>query len=133
MNDSDYLKKKAGEWFRKGGSDLRSAEILIKDFQPPTDTICFHCQQAAEKYLKGYLTLNNIEFIKSHDLDYLLKLCIDNDRNFESFREIILILNKYGIEPRYPADIPIYYSVEEAKKAIDLTEEFIGFMGEKNQ
>ena len=130
MNDDDYLKEKAREWFKKGDNDIRSAEILIKDIQPPTDTVCFHCQQAVEKYLKGYLTLKGIEFIKSHDLDYLLKLCVDSNREFESFRETALTLNKYGIETRYPADIPIYYPPEEAKKAIDLTKGIINFIRE---
>ncbi len=32
------------------------------------------------------------------------------------------------IEPRYPADIPIYYSVEETKTAIKLAEEIIRFI-----
>lgn len=131
MTEDEYIKEKAGEWFKKGDSDIRSAEILIKDGQPPTDTVCFHCQQGVEKYLKGYLTLKGSDFIKSHDLDYLLKLCVDSDREFESFRETVLILNKYGIEPRYPADIPIYYPVEEAKKAIDLAKETIEFVKKK--
>ena len=76
------------------------------------------------------MILKNVEFIKSHDLDYLLKLCVDSDRKFENFRETVLTLNKYGIEPRYPADIPIYYSPEEAKKAIDLTKGIINFIRE---
>lgn len=131
MDNKDYLKERAEDWLRKADSDSRSAEILARDAQPPTDTICFHCQQAVEKYLKGYLALKDIDFIKSHDLDYLLKLCIDSDADFETYRETVLILNKYGIEPRYPADIPVYYSLEEAKKAIDLTEKIISFIRKK--
>lgn len=92
------------------------------------DTACFHCHQAAEKYLKGYLTSKDIQFAKSHDLDYLSKLCTETCNEFESLREEILILNKYGIESRYPADIPLYYSVEETKKSIDLAKEIIGFI-----
>ena len=128
MNADDYLIQKAEEWFKKGDSDLRSAGILMKDEQPPTDTICFHCQQAAEKYLKGYLTLKGIDFIKSHDLDYLLKLCIDTGGEFETLRDAVLTLNKYGIEPRYPADIPVFYSVEEATKAKDLAIDMMRFI-----
>lgn len=128
MNEDNYLKEKAKEWFWKGDNDLRTAEIVIKDEHPPTDTICFHCQQAVEKYLKGYLTFQGVEFLKSHDLDYLLKLCLESHKGFEEYREPALILNKYGIEPRYPADIPVYYSVEEAKKAIGLAKEITQFI-----
>lgn len=128
MNESNFHHQKAGEWFKKGDSDLRSAEILIKEEHPPTDTACFHCQQAAEKYLKGYLTLQKVDFLKSHDLDYLLKLCKESNHKFVDYEEAALVLNKYGIEPRYPADIPVYYSVEETKAAIKLAKEIIRFI-----
>ncbi|OGX39842.1 MAG: hypothetical protein A3G91_04790 [Omnitrophica WOR_2 bacterium RIFCSPLOWO2_12_FULL_50_9] len=65
MNETDFRHRKAKEWLRKGDSGLRSAEILIKEEHPPTDTACFHCQQAVEKYLKGYLTLQKIDFLKA--------------------------------------------------------------------
>lgn len=128
MNETDFCRQKAGEWFKKGDSDLRSAEILIKEEHPPTDTACFHCQQAVEKYFKGYLTLQKIDFLKSHDLDYLLKLCKDFDSKFADYEEAVLILNKYGIEPRYPADIPVYYSAEETRAAVRLAKELIRFI-----
>ncbi|MFH1245684.1 MAG: HEPN domain-containing protein [Candidatus Omnitrophota bacterium] len=131
MNENNYAKEKAKEWIGKGDNDIRTAEIVIKDNQPPTDTICFHCQQAVEKYLKGYLTGEKINFLKSHDLDYLLKLCVESDRGFERYRETVLILNKYGIEPRYPADIPIYYSIKEAKQAIELANDLLFFIIKK--
>jgi len=35
--------------------DLNTAEYL-KNMKPlPIEIICYHCQQSAEKYLKGYL------------------------------------------------------------------------------
>ena len=40
-------------WLLKAESDLRSAQILIKDENPPTDSICFHAQQAVEKFFKS--------------------------------------------------------------------------------
>ena len=128
MNETDFRRQKANEWLKKGDSDLRSAEILIKEEHPPTDIACFHCQQAVEKYLKGYLTLQKIDFLKSHDLDYLLKLCKDSDSKFADYEDAVLVLNKYGIEPRYPADIPVYYSVEEAKAAIKLAKDITRFI-----
>lgn len=35
---------------------------------------CYHCQQSAEKYLKGYLVLYGKNPPRTHDLDELCKL-----------------------------------------------------------
>jgi HEPN domain-containing protein len=50
-------------WIRKAESDLKTSihSLKIKP-DPPFDTICFHAQQCAEKYLKAYLTYHEIEF-----------------------------------------------------------------------
>jgi len=48
--------KWVNEWKQKAENDLRTAEIVLSSQDPPTDTICFHAQQCAEKYLKSYLT-----------------------------------------------------------------------------
>jgi len=43
-------------WIKKAENDLITAKdsLNIKPV-PPLDTICFHAQQCAEKYLKGFL------------------------------------------------------------------------------
>jgi HEPN domain-containing protein len=128
MSENEFFHEKAKEWFIKGNHDLQTAEIILKDSDPPTDTLCFHCQQSVEKYLKGFLTLNNIDFIKTHDLEYLLKLSKNILKGIEDYEEDILALNKYSIEPRYPVDLPIYYSIEEAKDAFKKTKEIIDFI-----
>ena len=45
----------AEQWFRKAENDLLNVENNFKADRYPADTVCFHCQQAAEKYLKGFL------------------------------------------------------------------------------
>lgn len=42
------------EWFNKGEKDIKDAEFLFKNNRA-FETISFHIQQAAEKYLKGFL------------------------------------------------------------------------------
>ncbi|KAF0134419.1 MAG: HEPN domain-containing protein [Candidatus Saganbacteria bacterium] len=118
MNPNEYVYEKANEWFAKGDNDLKAARLILNDHNPPTDTICYHCQQAVEKYLKGLLTLHKIEFLKTHDLDYLYKLII-KVVDINAIKEEILSLSKYAIEARYPADVPIVYSIEEAKSALE--------------
>ena len=57
--------KWVNEWKQKAENDLRTAEIVLSSEEPPTDTICFHAQQCAEKYLKSYLTLKDITIEKT--------------------------------------------------------------------
>jgi len=47
--------------------DLGSAKRLISGDEPFLDTAVYHCQQAAEKALKAYLTLKDAPFQKIHD------------------------------------------------------------------
>lgn len=42
-------------WCAKAESDLNAAKILLKSDRPPTDVICFLCQQAVEKYPRPFL------------------------------------------------------------------------------
>lgn len=128
MNKNNPSKEKTLEWIKKAENDFRAAEILLSDPDPPTDTICYHCQQSVEKHLKAFLTANEKDFIKTHDLDYLTKLCLKIEKNFENYQADIISLNKYAIESRYPADIPILYSIEEAKQAFETSKEIIRFI-----
>jgi HEPN domain-containing protein len=43
-------------WFAKAFHDIRAAEALATASPPLSDEAVFHCQQAAEKALKGFLT-----------------------------------------------------------------------------
>jgi len=107
------------EWIKKAENDLLNAETVVKIENPPTDTICFHAQQCAEKYLKAYLISKNVEIIRTHNLRYLLEECKKFAVDFESLREDAIILNSYSIETRYPGDF-IVYSISEAKNAIKM-------------
>ena len=43
----------AREWFDKAERDLLTAETMLAVSPAPTDVVCFHCQQTAEKYLRA--------------------------------------------------------------------------------
>ena len=117
------------EWIRKAQNDLRSAEILFKE-NGPTDSLCFHCQQAAEKYLKSFLVSHWIKPPMIHDLVLLLKYCRKIDKEFENLKEEVLFLNKYYIETRYPPEISVY-SRRECKDALKKTEVIVKFIVDK--
>lgn len=108
------------DWLLKAENDLKSAEAIMGYYEdPPTDTACYHCHQAAEKSLKGYLVYQESRLPWVHDLIELLNLCLGDNAEFEVLREDVEILNKYYIEAKYPADIPILFPKEEAGRAIE--------------
>lgn len=44
------MDKNYQDWLLKAENDLRAAEGIFGYYeQPPTDTICYHCHQVAEK------------------------------------------------------------------------------------
>ena len=96
------------QWLDKGKNELRSAEYLSTMHHPtPDEIICFHCQQAAEKYLKAFIFSNDIEPEKTHDLREILKICEEYDTSFSSLLSKLQILTRYGVMPRYPNDLRI--------------------------
>ena len=56
------------EWLTKASHDLQTARIVANATDGPLDTAIYHCQQAAEKSVKGWLTANNVTFEKTHDI-----------------------------------------------------------------
>ena len=47
----------AKEWLTYAEMDLATVEFLLAMYPLPIAIICYHCQQSAEKCLKGLLTL----------------------------------------------------------------------------
>lgn len=93
------------EWFKKGDEDEFSIQKLLEAKGHP-NTICFLSQQLAEKYLKGLLVFHNIPFQKVHDLLTLETLLSKTDSTIISLHEIIVRLNRFYIETRYPGNYP---------------------------
>ena len=62
-------------WLKKAAGDLRGADIDMAASPPFIEDMLFHCQQAAEKTMKGFLTAHDRIFRKTHDLDELASAC----------------------------------------------------------
>ncbi|MDR0472955.1 MAG: HEPN domain-containing protein [Treponema sp.] len=105
------------QWLHKGNDDLRSAEYLSTMHYPtPDEVICHLCQQSAEKYLKGFLFLHDIEPPKTHDLNELLEMCVTHNVKFSVLLSKTNILTSYAVIPRYPNDLGI--TSEDMRTAI---------------
>jgi len=115
----EVRKQIVSEWLRKADADMAVAERLPSDKAAFLNAVTFHCQQAAEKYLKALLTWWSIEFPKTHELVKLIKLIESNDAKLaESLRDVI-VLTPYGVELRYPGDRPDA-TPDEAREAVKL-------------
>ena len=69
----------AKRWFFKAQKDLRVAELLLAATPPDPENALFHCQQAVEKALKGFLAWHEQPFRKVHNLGELGNQCIQID------------------------------------------------------
>lgn len=108
------------EWFDIAEMDIASAKYLQNMHPIPIEIICYHCQQSAEKFLKGFLALNEHENVKTHDLLALTNLCIEYEKEFEAVLEECLRLTDYGVNVRYP--YPIDLNKSDMRIAIKDTE-----------
>lgn len=115
-------------WLRKAGNDLKVVERLIDFEDAPKDMLCFHCQQTIEKYLKAYLTWADVRVGKTHDLETILNLCIEKDKQFETLdKGKISKLTIYATQIRYPEE-EVEVSTEEMKEAHDIAEKVRNFV-----
>ena len=60
---------------------------------PIPEMACYHSQQCAEKYRKGYLISQNIDFLYVHDLVYLTQRCMERKQAFTELEQAARILS----------------------------------------
>jgi HEPN domain-containing protein len=100
-------------WLRKAASDIVTLEAALG--AGSLDGACFHAQQAAEKYLKGFLAFHDRPFPYTHNLADLTELCADIDGLFRSLTPMAAELTPYAVRLRY--DDSFWPTLETAKQA----------------
>jgi HEPN domain-containing protein len=97
------MKRLTREWVAKAEQDFAAAEDLARRQKVPLpDSVCFHCQQCVEKYLKARLQETGIPFPKTHSLWTLLDLLLPVEPGWKSFRPALKSLSIYAVDFRYP-------------------------------
>ncbi len=66
----------------------------------------YHCQQAAEKAIKGFLVFHDQPFEKTHDIGVLLQSAIRFESNLAAMNTAGKRLSRYAVIYRYPSDEP---------------------------
>ena len=114
----------AKEWIIIADNDFDSAKLLNESIRRHYEIICYHCAQAVEKYLKGYLVYNEIVPRKTHDLLFLNSVCIEKDKRFENIIIGCGFLNRFTGDIRYPhryetTEADANFSIETVEKIRD--------------
>ena len=114
-------------WIDKAEKDLLSAKHELSFPDAVTETVCFHCQQAVEKYLKAYLVFLGISFTKTHEIGELITKCEEKDNEIAVLKEEADELTDYAVVVRYPDDwfVP---DLEEAKGAFEIANKIREFV-----
>ncbi|KKQ33626.1 MAG: HEPN-type nucleotidyltransferase, antibiotic resistance related protein [candidate division TM6 bacterium GW2011_GWF2_37_49] len=92
------------DWLKKAQSDLKMARKGLKDDDDTLDCVVYHAHQCAEKALKSFYVFNGKFVDRTHDLEYLLKVCCDMNIDFLSLKDCIKKLNPFAVLSSYPDD-----------------------------
>jgi len=102
-------------WVKKAEEDYETAISLARKRHSVPNSVCFHCEQCIEKYLKALLISHRIYFPKTHDLLELLKLVLPVEPLLQGLEEALQNLNPYAAAFRYPGEEA---TIKEAKEAV---------------
>jgi HEPN domain-containing protein len=81
--------------------DIRAFRKLSDDQEIDDEVVGFHAQQAVEKCLKAVLVKHRVEQRKTHDLQLLIDLLIQNNLPSPPLCEGIDALGPFAVELRY--------------------------------
>ena len=95
------------EWLDLASMDYQSARFLMQMHPIPLEIICYHCEQAVKKMLKGFLVYHDVDVAKTHDLVQLCELCGSISPEFDTNSEMCLDLSPYAVQIRYPFHIEL--------------------------
>ena len=107
----------AKEWSDFAEMDYISASHLMSLIPIPVEIVCYHCQQSAEKALKGYLIFLDIKPSRTHNIENLIQSVEEKDPDIMKLGKLAVLLSSYAVSTRYPHSLDL--TVKDAKDAID--------------
>jgi len=108
-------------WIAKADEDWLCIRNELAAAQTPWSVVCFHAQQAAEKYLKAFLVANGFDPERAHARDALLKECLRFDSSLASLQAECQQLTDFAVDVRYP-DIPIADEEQIGREAVAMAD-----------
>ncbi len=117
------MKDLTKEWIKKAerdaGTATRESSVVI---DANWDAVCFHAQQAVEKYIKGLLQEEEIPFSRTHDLSVLLKLLLPLFPELSVLIDDVEWLSAFAVEFRYPGEEAVE---EDARRALEIMDRIL--------
>lgn len=129
-NNASNDSKKYYDWLDRAGEDMICANLLGNDDRL-FNSAAFHCQQAIEKALKGYILLKSGELVDGHNLTWLCKRAMRYDKEFTKWLDESTRLNRCYIETRYPSDVSTDISYKRIKRYYNMAHDMYIFICEQ--
>jgi HEPN domain-containing protein len=107
------------EWLEAAQQDYDVAQTLLRGNPQFMRAIAFHAQQAAEMFIKGFLTRHQVEFPKTHDIADLRKLLAVVDAGLAERIGAAEELTTFAVKTRY-RDSGVTVSLPGARSAVEL-------------
>lgn len=111
----------ARQWLVKARNDLDTARQLAALPDGHLDTAIYHCQQTAEKVLKGFLAAHAQAPPRTHDVERLISLASVIEPTLSPWASDAAMLTPLATAYRYPGDSewlePLRPEFDDALKA----------------
>lgn len=107
--DRKMVRERSGEppesfdgWLSHAQRDMRLATHLSSDFAEWKESICFHAQQAAEKYLKALIIARHARPARTHKLVRLVRQLRKSGLDLGDLDDDAAFLSRFAVDVRYP-------------------------------
>jgi HEPN domain-containing protein len=117
-------------WIYFAENDLIIAQLCLKE-ERALSGVFYHCQQSAEKSLKAFLAFQQRQIPRTHDLEYLQRLCVDFDPEFDALFQDVEDLNPFSQKTRYLENSYVMPSIDTARICIKKAERVLDFVKNK--
>ena len=118
------------EWLNFAKEDLDTAKTLLNSEYLFNRSICYHCQQSAEKDLKAYIIYLDLPLNKTHNLIKLVDQISELDKEIIHLQKAVEVLTDYIVTARYPDDSELITD-EESKLAFKESEKINNYIKTK--
>ena len=109
------MKPATREWVKKAENDFETALALMRRKKVLAESVCFHCQQCAEKYIKARLEEAGRHVPRTHDCEALLNDLLPLEPLWAPWKKTLARLSDYAVRLRYPG---ITATRAEARRAV---------------
>lgn len=100
----DAKREVVSSWLIKARNDLDTARQISTLPDGHLDVAIYHCQQAAEKALKGFLAYHDHSLERSHDIERLITQVSKHESKLTDWSEAAATLTPYATAYRYPGE-----------------------------